>query len=327
MKKPKVSVLMGSYNHVNYVEAAIESVLNQTYRDFEFIVADDCSTDGTVEKLLQYEDKIDEIHLFDYNNCGRGRFLGERVKGEYVAIINSDDVWELDKLEKQIKVLEENPDAAGCFTWVEMIGEEGEVIPAKNPFNVHGRTKEEWMNYFYFGSNCMCHSSLLMRADVYYKYRNMFGEMFRQLPDFYLWVQIVQKYEIIVLEEKLTRMRRVDNGKRENVSSNSGENTVRLMNEESYIWYKTISNMENQYFLKAFEKQLINTSASSDIEVLCEKFFILLRPKLECFKIAAFYFFYDNNLLMQEELEKTYGFTCKDFYKLAATVGPGSYMQ
>lgn len=326
MKRPKISVVMSTYNHADYVEAAIESVLNQTYKDFEFIIADDCSTDGTVEKILQYEDRIDEIHLFDYNAGGRGIFLGERVKGEYVAILNSDDVWELDKLEKQIKVLEKSPEVAGCFTWCKMIGRDGEEIQAENPFCVSNRSKEAWMNYFFFHGNCMAHDSLLMKAEVYYKYRNNFNAMFRQIPDFYLWIQTVQEYEIVMLEQPLTKIRVVNDASRKNVSSVSRDTLLRHFNEESYVWYKVITNMDKNYFFKAFKEQLINVNAQSDVEMLCEKFFVLLCAKVEYCKIAAIFFFYDNSLQMQEELERTYDFTCKDFYQLVVNTGPAKYI-
>lgn len=327
MKRPKISVVMATYNHADYVGAAIESVLNQTYQDFEFIIADDCSTDGTVEKIMQYEDRIDEIHLFDYNAGSRGHFLGERVKGEYVAMLNSDDLWEPDKLEKQIKILENNPNAVGCFTWAKMIGRESEDIDASNPFCVANRMKEEWMNYFYFHGNCMAHDSLLMKADVYYKYLDKGTDMFRQIPDFYLWIQIVQEYDVIMLEEQLTQIRIINGAERKNVSAVSRENVLRHFNEEGYIWYKIITNMDNEYFLKAFKEQLINTNAYSDVEIMCEKFFILLRARLEYCKIAAVFFAYDNFTQLQEQLKTAYGFTRKDFYELVANIGPARYIE
>ena len=246
--------------------------------------------------------------------------------GEYVAIMNSDDVWEPDKLEKQMKALENNPDAIGCFTWCNMIGRDGEALEVPNPFHVSNRNKEEWMNYFYFHGNCMAHPSLLMKAEVYYSYRNCFSGMFRQIPDFYLWIQIVQEYEIIMLEETLTHIRVVNDEFRKNVSSLSSENLIRHFNEESYVWYKVITNMNNEFFLKAFKENLINVNAKTEQEIICEKFFVLLRAKIEYCKIAAFFYYYDNCLLMKEELERTYEFTSKDFYQLVSGAGPAKHL-
>ena len=325
-KNPKISVLMPTYNHAKYVGAAIESVINQTYKDFEFIICDDASTDGTVEEILKYEKDIDEIHLFDENKGTRGDFLCERANGEYIAIINSDDVWNLDKLEKQMKVLEENPTAVGCFTWCETINAEGDITDAVNVFNVANRRKEEWMNYFYFTGNCFAHSSVLMRREVYCRFREKNLDKFRQLPDYYMWIRLVQEYEVIVLEEKLTQMRVVNEIARKNVSAASKDNLIRHFNEESYIWYKVISNMEDAYFKKAFQEQLIDVNVQNPIEIMCEKFFILLQAKVEYCKIAAFFFFYDHYDEMKETLAEHYGFTNKDMYQLVANVGPGRFI-
>lgn len=327
MNCPKVSVLLPAYNHVDYIEECVNSVLNQTYRDFEFIVGDDASTDGTAEKLLQYGEQIDELHLFDENTGGTGGFLFERARGEYIAVTNSDDAWELNKLEKQIRALKEHPDAVACFTWCERIDEYGNPIEGYNLFNVKNRTKEEWFNYFYFHGNCWAYSSILIKKDVFCKYMRRNIGMFRQVPDFYMWVQLVLEHEVVVLEEKLTKMRVVNQKNRVNVSASSRENLLRHFNEESYIWYKIFSEMDGEFFKKAFSDQLINPAAHGDIEIMCEKFFILLRAKVEYCKIAAFYYYYDHHDEMKDMLNSVYEFTRKDMYSLLVNAGPATYIR
>lgn len=98
----KVTIIMSAYNHEDYIESAIRSVLNQTYKNYKFIVADDASTDHTANVILKYQDDIDEIHLYDNNSGhGRGRTFILQADTEYTAIISSDDFWEQQKLEKQ----------------------------------------------------------------------------------------------------------------------------------------------------------------------------------------------------------------------------------
>lgn len=326
-KAPKVSVLLPSYNHVDFIETCIESVLNQTYRNFEFIIADDASTDGTVEKILKYEKEIDEIHLFDENSGTLGGFLCERAKGDYIAIINSDDVWSFDKLEKQMQILQEHPTAVGCFTWCEMIDEDGNILDRQNPFNVQNRKKEQWLNYFYYQGNCFAHASVLMRKDVYCKYREKHINMFRQIPDFYLWIKMVQEHEVIMLEEKLTYIRVVNKNERINVSAATRDNLVRHFNEECFVWYQEIANMDEVYFKRAFQEQLIDKNAEGRIEIMCEKFFVLLQAKIEYCKLAAFFYFYENYAEMQEVLFERYGFTNKDFHQLVANIGPSNFVR
>ena len=121
-----VTIIMSAYNHGEYVEDAIKSVLNQTYKNYKFIVADDASTDNTVDVLMKYEDVIDEIHLYDTNSgYGRGSELILLSQTKYTAIINSDDRWEPQKLEKQITYMEQHPEYGACFTWCDEVDEDG----------------------------------------------------------------------------------------------------------------------------------------------------------------------------------------------------------
>ena len=109
-KKPKVSVIMPCYNHEKYVAQSIESVLNQTYDNIEFIVLDNGSTDGSYRVIKQYSDRIDKILHFDDNDLTKaGYVLRQECQGEYMAFMTSDDIWAKEKLEQQMRVLIENP--------------------------------------------------------------------------------------------------------------------------------------------------------------------------------------------------------------------------
>lgn len=101
-----VSIIMPSYNTAKYISAAIESILNQTYENWELIIVDDCSTDNTDEILTEYAKKDSRIRYYkNEKNSGaavaRNRAL-RQAKGKWVAFLDSDDLWEKDKLEKQI---------------------------------------------------------------------------------------------------------------------------------------------------------------------------------------------------------------------------------
>lgn len=109
----EVSVIIPSYNRVRYINQTVDSVLNQTLKSLELIVIDDGSIDGTFEKLEEYGDQI--ILLTHKNRVNKGQSaainLGLRkATGKYVAILDSDDFWELDKLQIQVDFLENNPD-------------------------------------------------------------------------------------------------------------------------------------------------------------------------------------------------------------------------
>lgn len=115
---PLVSVIIPCYNHENYVSEALESVFNQTYKNIELIVIDDGSTDNSVALVQEIQKK----HLFTFiaqQNMGVCKTLNKAIslsKGEYIALLASDDYWDLSKIEKQISCLNANLDSEFCFT-------------------------------------------------------------------------------------------------------------------------------------------------------------------------------------------------------------------
>ena len=209
----KVSVILTSYNHAQYLEKAIESVLQQTYSDFDFIIWDDGSTDESWEIIKSYSDP--RIRPFRNETMVRGEPLRRAVlelkPGKYIAVQHSDDLWELQKLEKQVTFLDENPQIGAVFTDVVVIGENHEPLGAnqhiyQTVFNPTNRSRHEWLNQFFYRGNALCHPSILIRRECYSScglYR--FG--MAQLPDFDMWVRLCMKYEIHVLQEKLVRLR------------------------------------------------------------------------------------------------------------------------
>lgn len=113
MENEKVSVVMSTYNGALYVAEQIESILNQTYADLEIILADDASTDNTFEILKSYAQRDQRIVVFQReNNAGYNINFSEacsQATGAYIAISDQDDVWELTKIEKQVKKIREDP--------------------------------------------------------------------------------------------------------------------------------------------------------------------------------------------------------------------------
>lgn len=111
MKTPKVSVIMPAYNAESFIGDAINSVVNQTYSNWELIVVDDGSTDNTVEKMKSWLEKESRIQYFYQANGkqGKARNLGiSKAKGYYLAFLDADDLWLPEKLEIQIKEIQEN---------------------------------------------------------------------------------------------------------------------------------------------------------------------------------------------------------------------------
>lgn len=118
--KNLLSILICSYNAERFIESTVNSILNQTYRNFELLVLDNASTDKTVEVLEKIQKKDKRLVVFAHKtNLGAYpglNYLLDRAKGTYIAINDHDDIWHPDKLEKQIDYLEKHKGAVGCGT-------------------------------------------------------------------------------------------------------------------------------------------------------------------------------------------------------------------
>ena len=128
---PKVSIIIPTYNTAQFLSEAIDSVLNQTYTDFELIVVDDGSTDNTVEILKRYQQNS-YIHCRFETHADRGtaKNVGlEMARGRYIAFLDADDVWLPDKLEKQVAFLDEHPQIALVHGFIEMMDLSGRFLP------------------------------------------------------------------------------------------------------------------------------------------------------------------------------------------------------
>lgn len=120
MKSPLVSVLICSYNAERFIEATLRSVLDQTYRDLEVLVLDNCSSDGTVGILERIGGEEPRLKLYrgkeNVGAYGGLNYLLDRAAGKYIAIQDHDDIWHPDKVRRQVEFLEENSRYVGCGT-------------------------------------------------------------------------------------------------------------------------------------------------------------------------------------------------------------------
>jgi len=126
--KPKISVVIVTYNRPEFVSSAIKSVLDQTYQNFEIIVVDN-GVEKSAEKIVNSFDESQIRYLPQIKNtgCSGGKNIGmENMRGEFVAFLDDDDIWLPEKLKLQIDAFEKNPEAGFCFTAVTQIFDHGE---------------------------------------------------------------------------------------------------------------------------------------------------------------------------------------------------------
>ena len=237
---PLVSVILSSYNQGDYLRTSMESILNQTFQDFEILVMDDGSQDDSQEILRSYDsDERVRLFLFHHN---RGtleciREIIPKVKGKYIAIHHSDDSWHPEKLARQVNWLETHEDDWACFTWAKIIDEEGQPCDESSQdsvFSQQNRSRQEWFRYFFYHGNCLCHPSLMIRREAYREFGLLDYTGLWQLPDFFMWVRLCRHRSIHILPERLTYFR-VRRHSQESMSSDRIEMRVRDMYERSLM--------------------------------------------------------------------------------------------
>lgn len=135
MIKNLVSIVMPAFNSRDFLVEAIDSVLAQTYRNWELIIVDDCSTDGTVDIALQFANQDNRIRFFSmHHNSGpaiaRNKAIDE-ARGQYIAFLDSDDIWLPTKLEVQIRLMQQRK-ALFCFSSYIPVRVDGYLLPAVN---------------------------------------------------------------------------------------------------------------------------------------------------------------------------------------------------
>ena len=165
--EPTISILILSYNRAKYIAEAIDSVLTQTYRNFELVIIDDGSTDQTAEILSQYIDpRIKKI--MHTTNAGLHARRAESLTyatGTYTAVLDSDDVWtDSDKLAQQVACMEAHPDCAVVGTFITLCSPAGETI-GRNSYC----TDDQRIRSAILSRNQFTHSSVLMRTSLLQK--------------------------------------------------------------------------------------------------------------------------------------------------------------
>lgn len=204
--RPKVSVLMAVYNAEDFLAEAMESILNQTFKDFEFIIIDDGSTDSSKKIIRNYSDP--RIRLISRKNKGFVFSLNEGIelaRGKYIARMDADDISDPTRIEKQVKFLDKNRDIAMVGTSFSLVDEKGNLIDhsyhldrpedlvveifTRNPFG-HGTT--------------MIKSSVLKEVGMYSKDE--------PIEDYDLWWRISRKYSAANLTDELYNWRIVSSG-------------------------------------------------------------------------------------------------------------------
>lgn len=199
MSKPLISVIIPVYNRAELIERAIHSVLNQTYSNFELIVVNDGSTDATHEKAISFQNcgKLTYIQSDLNHGVSHARNQGIiKAKGEWIAFLDSDDIWDKKKLELQVKHLQYS-DFKIAQTQEIWIRQGKRVNPPKTHLKKEGYLFNESLDRCMITpSSVIIHKSLLDEI-------GLFNETLPACEDYDLWLRITCKYPIGLLDKHL----------------------------------------------------------------------------------------------------------------------------
>lgn len=204
MSKPKVSVLTTVYNTADeYLRECIESVLNQTFTDFEFIILDNGSNARIAKTIATYDDPRIKFFRIEKNigpAAGRN-FCIERARGEYLAILDSDDVALPDRLAVQVEFLDTNPEIGAIGTFSRTMDDReffSDSLPTEH---------DDIRHHLMFHGNMFCHSSVMIRRAVLDAHNIQYDDARFPAEDYDMWLRLAEKTRLGVVPIILTRYR------------------------------------------------------------------------------------------------------------------------
>lgn len=197
--KPRVSVLLPVYNtKEEYLRAAIESILKQTYTNFELIILNDASTDENVEKVVKsYEDSRIRYEKNKYNlGISRSRNkLIDLAKGEYLAVMDHDDLSLPERLKKQVSFLDDHPEYGVVGCWPEILGREGMV----NQLPVEDCEIQETLTLMI----CICHPAVMIRKNLLEQTGIRYENEYTPAEDYQIFARLIGKTKFYNIPEVL----------------------------------------------------------------------------------------------------------------------------
>ena len=203
---PCCSIIIPAYNAIKYLPETLESVLKQSFTDFEVLIIDDGSYDNIIEWAAQIEDP--RVRFISQKNQGvsAARNLGiKNATGEYIAFLDADDLWESTKLEKQLQLFKKNPYSGLVHTEMALIDEESKLLGREFTSNVEGNALEQLLE-----KNTIVTSSVIVRRSCL-ETVGSFDNNLTSSEDWELWVRIASVYPIALVKEPLVFYRQHPN--------------------------------------------------------------------------------------------------------------------
>lgn len=211
---PLISVIIPVYNGEKTLRETLESLLNQTFTDFEGIVINDGSKDATLDIVSSIKDP--RLKVFSYPNAGPSASRNRGValaSGEYISFLDADDLWTPDKLEAQLKALQAHPEAALAYSWTDFINESNQFLRRGSYINVTGDVYKHLLltDFLENGSNPLVRKKALEEVGE-------FDESLTHGEDWDMWLRLAVRYPFVAVPSPQILYRVYANSSSTNVS-------------------------------------------------------------------------------------------------------------
>jgi glycosyltransferase involved in cell wall biosynthesis len=202
--RPAVSIIIPTHNYARFLSEAVESVLGQTFSDFELIIVDDGSTDDTADVVNTFlrDQRVRYIHQ-DKRGPSAARNAGIRAaRGEFIALLDADDVWLPSKIEKQLRLIGESADVGLVYCLAENVDEKGEALPHVPMPHME---QAAYKDLLYFPLTLP--SCVLTRKRIFDEV-GLFDETLTSIEDTNMWIRILRYHKSAYVNEVLVKIRK-----------------------------------------------------------------------------------------------------------------------
>ncbi|MEW5694050.1 MAG: glycosyltransferase family 2 protein [Candidatus Hydrogenedentota bacterium] len=305
----KISVVVPTYNYAKFLPQCIQSVINQTFKDWELIIVDDGSTDNTEEIVKKIIKKNKKYRIYYYKINGPSgtsvplNYGIRKARGKYIAWLSADDYFEPEKLKIQYEFMSKNTEYDMCHTWANIVDDNGKIIQVYKP----EINKNQYLQLLV--QECIIHGSTVLIKKVAVKENNFFIDKSKSIPDiwrvndYYMWLTLAARDRKIGLIRKVLHNGRHHEGNRYyNISAVSKilkqiavrmiyKKYRRYIKKEKHKFYNR--NIVNQYeIIELFKFNILNLIFNTAIKYV---YYFKNRNKNIYYLLLSIYYHYQGN--------------------------------
>lgn len=288
-QKPLISIIMASYNYSQFIEEAINSVLNQTYKNWELLIVDDGSQDNSVEIVKKYSDQYSNIYFYTHKN-NENKGLAETVqlalkksKGKYIAFLESDDYWTNEHLDKKVETFNNYPEAKLVYNDVELFGDKNRLnimsshIKRCRLLSEEIKKPEDISKYFIISTIIPTFSCMMLEKNLLKKCN--FNPPIPQHLDWWIGAQVTFLAKVYYLNQKLTNWRIHPQSYIGRTQKNTDRNKEKKLLKALLVILKKLNPKKYNYFLsqaityklKIYDSQMLSTQKGNLLKSIQNK--------------------------------------------------------